>query len=149
MTLSACFRSMVATAATVCLLGCSNIPIPPDSELSGTYTQVVAKPYQDVYRAVAKQMRACYRAITILGNGWDVQADLDALARTGRIEVYDVGLTGAKTAEASKSGRLVIVESLADGTRITTSAARPRDAYMTHLAIPGWLLGVDSCFPKG
>ena len=148
MTRQVAIRESLIALTAVFLCGCAAIPLPPDSELTGTYTQVVNQPYQEAYRTVAKQMRACYRAIGVFGNGYDVQADLDAVNRTGRIEVYYVGLTGAQKPEESRFSRTVLVEAQSEGSRITTSGTDPKIAYLTHRTIPTWLRGIDSCAPK-
>jgi hypothetical protein len=134
--------------AAIALVACTTAPMPPEDQLTGTYVQSVAQPYQDVYRTIAKQMRACYRALGLFGNGYEVQADLDSVAQRGRIEVYYIGLTGAQKPEDSKFSRTVLVERDGTGSKVTTTGTDAKVAYLTHATIPTWLRGIDSCAPK-
>ena len=83
-------------------MGCAQIPIPLDDQLSKSYTPTTTQSYQDLYRVIAKRIRACYRVMGIFGNGYDVQADLHTVEQKGRVEGYYVGLTGAQKPEASR-----------------------------------------------
>ena len=129
------------------LTGCATIEMPKGQEESREFTQETAMPYQDAYRLIAKQMRACYRVIGVFGNGYDVQADLDSVNRSGRVELYYVGLTGAGKPEDSMISRNVTVKGRDAGAVITTSGTTPKFVYVNHLAIKNWLAGGESCGP--
>lgn len=130
------------------LVGCAGIQIPPGSENEQTFIQESSKPYQDAYRIIAKQMRACYRVIGLFGNGYDIQADLDTMAKTGTVELYYVGFTGAQKPEESIFSRTVTISASPNGSIIKTSGTTPKYVYITHKTIPVWLDGIDSCAPK-
>ena len=129
------------------LTACATIQLPPGSEESRSFVQESPMAYQDAYRIVAKQFRVCYRVIGIFGNGYDVQADLDAQANRGTIELYSVGFTGAEKPEDSIFSRSVTIEQNGSGSRITTTGTTPKYVYMTHLTVPSWLSGTVSCAP--
>jgi hypothetical protein len=129
------------------LAGCAVPTLPPGQENERTFVRETAKSYQEAYRTIAKQMRACYRVVGLLGNGYDIQADLDSSSKTGTIEVYPVGLTGAQKPEDSIFSRTVVVTSTPNGSTIKTTGTTPKYVYMTHMTIPTWLNGVDSCAP--
>lgn len=130
------------------LTGCAGIQMPPGQENTRTFTQESNKSYQEAYRLISKQMRACYRAIGLFGNGYDIQADLDAENKRGTVEVYYVGLTGAQKPEDSIFSRTVTISEAPNGSIITTTGTTPNYVYLTHKTIPTWLAGVDSCGPK-
>ena len=133
----------------ICALsGCAGIQPPPGMENDRSFTQNSTKPYVEAYKIIAKQMRACYRAIGLLGNGYDVQADLDTANKTGTVELYYVGITGAQKPEDSVFSRTVTISASPDGSVITTSGTTPSYVYLTHKSIPGWLDGMDSCGPR-
>jgi hypothetical protein len=129
------------------LAGCASVQLPPGAEERRDFTQTTSMPYQDAYRIIAKQMRACYRVIGVFGNGYDIQADLDSAARTGRIELYHVGLTGASKPEDSIFSRTVTVTTSGTGTVIRTVGTTPKYVYINHRAIAAWLAGSDTCAP--
>jgi hypothetical protein len=131
----------------VLLSGCVGLQPPRGSESTREYLQTSEVPYQEAYRIIAKQVRACYRVIGVFGNGYDVQADLDSAARLGRIEVYHVGLSGASKSEDSMMSRTVTVVATETGSSIRTEGMTPRYVYTTHQAIHGWLNGRDGCNP--
>lgn len=133
----------------VALSGCAGIQIPAGQENQRTFIQESDKPYQETYRTIAKQMRACYRVIGAFGNGYDIQADLDTANKRGTVELYYVGLTGAQKPEDSIFSRTVTVMELPKGgSQITTTGTTPKYVYLTHKTIPTWLNGVDSCAPQ-
>ncbi len=132
---------------SVSLTGCATVQLPPGSEESRTFVQEDPMAYQDAYRIVAKQFRACYRAIGLLGNGYDVQADLDTQANKGTVELYSVSLSGAEKPEDSIFSRSVTIEQNGSGSRITTQGTTPTYVYMTHITIQSWLKGAASCAP--
>lgn len=129
------------------LVGCATVQLPPGQEAERTFVRDTNKPYQEVYRVVAKQMRACYRALGVFGNGYDIQADLDSSAKTGTIELYPVGLSGAQKAEDSIFSRTVVITATPTGATIKTTGTTPKYVYLTHMTIPTWLGGIDSCTP--
>jgi hypothetical protein len=129
------------------LVGCATVQIPLGQESERTFVRDTSKPYQEVYRVVAKQMRACYRVLGVFGNGYDIQADLDSSAKTGTIELYPVGLTGAQKPEDSIFSRTVLITATATGATIKTTGTTPKYVYLTHMTIPTWLNGIDSCAP--
>lgn len=131
--------------ALVILSGCASLP--PGAEEQREFTQTTSLPYQDAYRIIAKQMRAWHRVIGLFGNGYDIQADLDSASRTGRVELYHVGLTGSSKPEDSMVSRTVTVSAAVNGSTITTVGTTPRFVYMNHRAIMAWLAGSDSCAP--
>ena len=128
--------------------GCVGVEIPAGSENERSFTQYSAKPYLEAYRIIAKQMRACYRAIGLFGNGYDVQADLDTANKTGTVELYYVGLKGAEKPEESTFGRTVTISDAPNGSVITTRGTTPKYVYLTHKTIPVWLDGMVSCVPS-
>ena len=130
------------------LAGCAGIQIPPDQENQRTFTQESNKSYQDAYRIIAKQMRACYRVIGLFGNCYDVQADLDTANKRGTVELYYVGFTGAQKPEDSVFSRTVTISDAPSGSIISTTGTTPKYVYLTHKTIPTWLDGIDSCGPK-
>ncbi len=132
----------------VLLTACASPNVPIGMEQARVFTQQVTTPYQEAYRSIAKQMRACYRGLGLFGNGYDVQADLDSVARKGTVEIYYVGLTGAQKPEDSIFSRTVVVEDKDGKTVITTSGTTPKYVYATHATIPSWLKGVDVCSPQ-
>jgi hypothetical protein len=133
----------------ICTLsGCVGVEVPAGSENERSFTQRSAQPYREAYRIIAQQMRACYRAIGLFGNGYEVQADLDTAAKTGTVELYYVGLTGAEKPEESTFGRIVTISAAPNGSVITTKGTTPKYAYLTHKTIPMWLDGMVSCAPS-
>jgi hypothetical protein len=141
-------KNLIALSFSLSLCACASIDMPPGTESKNVFTREVDVPYQDAYRTVAKQMRACYRVIGLLGNGYDVQADLDTTTQSGRVEVYYVGFTGAQKPEDSMFSRTVVVAKRGEGAEITTSGTTPKIVYLTHQTIPTWLAGIDSCAPR-
>jgi len=129
------------------LTGCASIELPPGQEDSRQFVTETAMPYRDAYQLIAKQMRACYRIIGIFGNGYDIQADLDTAEKTGKVELYHVGLTGASKPEDSIFSRTVIVRGTDKGSTVTTRGNTPKYVYANHLAVRSWLSGSDSCGP--
>jgi len=130
------------------LAACAQVPVPTEQASQKTFTRSSTLGYQDAYRVIAKQLRACYRAIGLFGNGYDIQADLDTHAKTGTVELYPVGLTGAQKAEASIFSRTVTIVQTESGSRITTTGTTPQYVYQTHMTIPAWLEGADTCSPR-
>lgn len=139
-------QTLVVTAGAV-LSGCAGVQVPTAQQEQRTFTRETEVAYQDAYRVIAKQMRACYRGLGVFGNGYDVQADLDSAAKTGRIEVYYVGFTGAQKPEDSIFSRTVTVVATPKGSSITTTGTTPKYVYNTHMTIPAWLAGNDVCAP--
>lgn len=130
-------RTTVAALAMF-LAGCASTGGPAPGPLE----QVVDVGYQDAYRTIARQFEACYRVRGIFGNGYDVLADLDPTTQMGRVEVFSIGLTGARD---SKLDRVVTV--LGDGprSRILTTGASAAWVERTHEAIGRWLAGDRRC----
>ncbi len=141
-------KMLFVVSFIVLLTGCAGVQLPADLENQRTFVQESSIHYQDAYRIIAKQMRACYRVIGFFGNGYDVQADLDTENKTGIVEVYYVGLTGAQKPEASMFSRTVTITASPNGSVITTTGTTPKYVYMTHKTIPVWLAGIDSCAPR-
>jgi len=132
----------------ILMVGCVNLTLPPGQENVNSFIQNSAVPYQNAYRVIAKQMRACYRVIGLFGNGYDVQADLDTANKQGIIEIYHVGLVGASKAEDSIQSRTVTVsDDLQGGSIIKTTGTTPKIVYLTHRTIPEWLSGKETCSP--
>ena len=102
-------------------------------------------PYREAYQIVAKQMRACYRAIGVFGNGYDVQADLDTADLSGRVELYHVGITGASKPADSIFSRTISIKAREKGSVITTTGTTPLYVYANHLIVASWLAGNDTC----
>ena len=127
----------------VALAGC--VTVPPEAEKQREFVQTTAMPYQDAYRLIAKKMRACYRVIGVFGNGYDVQADLDTVSRSGRFELYHVGLTGSSKPEDSMFSRTVTVSENGSITEVKTTGTTPRYVYINHRAIASWLAGGETC----
>ena len=140
-------RKAIAIATAVLLSGCATIELPKGQEETREFTQETATPYVTAYQLIAKQMRACYRVIGVFGNGYDIQADLDSANKTGRIELYYVGLTGAAKPEDSSVSRTVTVKERAGGAVVTTTGTTPKFVYANHLAIKNWLSGGETCGP--
>src|SRR4030095_4442097 len=84
------FRCLHAVLMSVmCVLsGCAGIQPPPGLKNERSFTQESTKPYDEAYKIIAKQMRTCYRAIGLFGNGYEVQSDLDTIKETGTVELY-------------------------------------------------------------
>ena len=136
-----------ALLLVIALTGCAALKLPPGQENEQTFVRETTKPYQEAYRIIAKQMRACYRAMGAFGNGYDIQADLDSAAKTGTIELYAVGFTGAQKPEDSIFSRTVVITGTQAGATIKTTGTTPKYVYLTHMTIPTWLTGADSCGP--
>lgn len=139
---------LLSLALTAALAGCATIDVPPGQENQREFVQETALPYRDAYQIVAKQMRACYRVIGLFGNGYEVQADLDSNERTGRVELYHVGLTGASKPEDSIFSRTVVIKGHDKGATVTTTGTTPRYVYINHLSVASWLAGSDMCGPS-
>jgi hypothetical protein len=127
--------------------GCATVEMPQGKEEVREFTQETKVPYVAAYQLIAKQMRACYRVIGVFGNGYDIQADLDSASKTGHIELYHVGLTGASKPEDSSISRTVTVKEHDGGAIITINGTNPKFVYMNHLAIKNWLSGGETCGP--
>lgn len=140
------FATLLAISISM-LSGCASVQIPPEQINQKTFTQESTKSYQESYRLIAKQMRACYKYIGLLGNGYDVQADLDSANKMGSVEVYYVGLTGAQKPEDSIFSRTVKITEAPNGSLITVTGTTPSYVYQTYRTIPKWLDGIDSCAP--
>jgi hypothetical protein len=136
--------------SVICVLsGCAGIKPPPGLENERSFTQESTKPYIEAYRIIATQMRTCYRAIGLFGNGYEVQSDLDTAKETGTVELYYVGLTGTQSkAEESAFSRTVTISAAPNGSVITTKGTTPSYVYLTHKSMPGWLDGKVSCDPS-
>jgi hypothetical protein len=141
------FYRTIALALGVSVAGCATIEVPKGQESNREFVQETVLPYKDAYQIIAKQMRACYRVIGLLGNGYDVQADLDSAERIGRVELYYVGLTGASKPEDSIFSRTVTVKARNNGSMVVTTGTTPKYVYLTHLSVKSWLSGSDSCGP--
>jgi hypothetical protein len=140
------YRLLLLLAA-IALVGCASTPPPAGQEGQRAYTQQSAMPYQEAYRIIAKQMRACYRSIGPFGNGYDIQADMDTAAKTASVELYPVGLTGAEKPEDSQFSRTVSIKASGTGSLIETTGQTPKWVYMNHRAVTGWLAGDSVCRP--
>ena len=140
-------RRLPAFVLLAGLVGCGQLEMTPPNPEQRTFTQESAVNYKEAYRIIAKQMRACFRVIGDLGNGYDVQADLDGAEKKGSVELYIVGLTGAGKPEDSRWSRIITIEEKGAGSFITTTGTTPGVVYRTHVSIPLWLAGVDSCVP--
>lgn len=138
---------LLAALLVASLSACGSISLPPDQENQREFVQETRMPYKDAYQLIAKQMRACYRVIGLFGNGYDVQADLDANEKTGRVELYHVGLTGASKADDSSISRTVTIVGRENGSVVTTTGTTPKYVYINHLSVASWLAGSDSCGP--
>ena len=101
--------------------------------------------YKDAYRLISKKMRGCYRVIGVLGNGYDVQDDIDTDLKEARVEVFHLGHTGASKFEDSIFSRIVTIKQSGTGSVITTAGTTTRYTYMNHQAIKGWLRGNEDC----
>ena len=137
----------IGLALAVSLGGCATIELPMGQESKREFVQETTLPYKDAYQIIAKQMRACYRVIGLFGNGYDVQADLDAAERIGRVELYHVGLSGTSKPEDSMFSRTVTVKARDNGSVVVTTGTTPKYVYVNHLAVASWLAGSDSCGP--
>jgi len=142
-------KAFTALASALGLVACVSVRAPPGQENQTVFVRESEVPYIEAYRQIAKGMRACYRALGPLGNGNDLQADLDASSKSGTIEIYQVGLTGPVLPEKSQWSRTVVVSQSGTGSKITTSGTSANNVYRTHLLIPKWLDGVDTCRPPG
>ena len=127
--------------------GCSTIQLPPGEEQSTTFIQRSDVEYKTAYRIISKQMRACYVAIGLFGNGYDLTSDLDTDARIGLIEYFSIGLSGTAKFEDSMFSRKVYVTEEGTGSSVKVVGNHPTVAYMNHLAIKGWLSGNTLCKP--
>lgn len=137
-----------ASCVVVALAGCATIQMPPGSEETKTFSQESDKPYKEAFLIISKQMKACYRVIGLLGNGFDIQDTLDTAEKYGTIDLYPVGLSGAESPSESMFGRTVRVEQNSSGSKITTSGTTPNYVYRTHVTITGWLKGSSGCAPQ-
>ena len=127
------------------LTACGTITLPPGQEDKKEFVQITSIPYREAYQVIAKQMRACYRAIGLFGNGYDVLTDLDTAERSGRIELYHVGLAGASKPEDSVFSRTVTIKGGEKGSVITTRGTTAKYVYVNHLMVASWLTGNDTC----
>ncbi len=139
--------SLLLLATSVIFCGCATVKMPPGQENKRVFTQESDTSYGDAFKIIAKQMRACYRGVGLLGNGQEVQAVLDSSNQTGTIEVYYVGLTGAQPAESTATARTVTIFPTPTGSTITTKGTTPELVYLTHRTIPLWLSGTTTCYP--
>lgn len=139
-------RCTLLALAAAALGGCASLP--PELEGRRSFTQESALPYQQAYRIIARQMRACHRYIGLLGNGYDVQADLDGETRTGTVAVYPVGLAGTLKPEEWAFSQSVTIAAAPAGSLITVSGTTPAHVYRTHRKIPLWLGGAEACAPE-
>ncbi|RZZ81956.1 hypothetical protein EAT51_07875 [Pseudoxanthomonas winnipegensis] len=128
------------------LASCASVPANLKGQTHVELDSHVA--YDEAYRIVARQMRACYRVIGIFGNGFDIQSDLDTQAKQGRIELYFVGVTGAKPDSDSKIPRTVTISQLGTGSHIVIQGNGDRYVYYTSQGIRGWLDGSNKCNGK-
>lgn len=135
----------VVAAIGLFVVGCAGVTPPLGQENVREFSQVSAVQYQDAYRIIAKQMRACFRVIGLFGNGYDVHADLDVSGRKGYVELYPVGLAGAQRPEDSIYSRTVEVLGTPSGSIITTNGMTSKYVYATHRLISSWLSGIDTC----
>ena len=143
------YRARPAVLVMCVLSGCAGIQPPPEQRNERSFTQQSTKPYEEAYKIIGKQMRTCYRAIGLFGNGYEVQSDLDTTKETGTVELYYIGLDGAPSkAEKSAYSRTVTISATPQGSVITTKGTTPRYVYLTHKSIPGWLEGKVSCDPS-
>lgn len=141
--------TILPIAAAFALTACSTAQIPAGQENQRTFTQDSDKAYLEAYQIVARQMRACYQVIGLVGNGYYVDAKLDEKNKTASVELYHLGATtGAKKLEDSWLSRTVTIQSNGTGSMITTTGTTPKYVFMTHRAIPKWLEGQDPCDPR-
>lgn len=125
--------------------GCAVVSLPPGQENQREFVQETKLSLRDAYRIVSKQMKACYRGFGLLGNGYDIQADLDSGDGSARVELYYVGLSGATKPEDSVFSRTVTIRARDAGSVVTTTGTTPRYVYINHLAVASWLSGNESC----
>ena len=126
------------------LTGCVSVQIPPEQINQKTFTQESEKSYKDAYRIIAKQVRACYALMGPFG-GYQVQADLDTVTKSGTVELYKVGIKGAQKPEDSTVYRMVTINDAPNGSLISVTGTTPKVVYLTHRTIPNWLKGNESC----
>ena len=123
--------------------------MPAGQENERRFSQSSAIPYHDAYKIIDKQMRHCFRVITWLGNGLDVQAELDKFDKKGTIELYSIGLGGpSKPEESGVNVTVSIFEAAGNGSTIVTTGSTgtvPLWVYRVHKGIPAWLDGVPTC----
>ena len=135
----------LASIAVLLSLSACAASLPPGQENTRTFSQHTPIPYRDVYRLVAKQMRFCYRTRSALGNGYDIQADLDSETKTGRIELYSVSLSKVDMPSDSVFSRTVEIKGEPTGSTIIVTGTTPKYVYLTHRSISIWLGGDQRC----
>lgn len=112
-----------------------------------SFTRESSVPLVEAHGIIAKQMRACYAVGGLFGNGYQVHEQLDSAAGRALVEVYAVGAGKTSSGEETRFARLVQLEAIDGGTRITSSGTIPRYAYATHNAVGSWLDGNTRCNP--
>ena len=140
-TASALALSMSAMAA-----GCASPPKPPPgSENNRSFTASTPVGYQDAYRSVARRSSACFGQGGIFSINHQVQADLDAVEKIGRVEVFPVGLYSATDKDSDRKSYVTTIKAKGDGAEVTTTGPVRNTAYIVNLLNMQWIAGVPAC----
>ena len=138
-------KTIIAMLA-ISLTGCAGVTPPPGQETKREFTQEINKPFLEVYRATVRQMTECYAITGMLGNGYKVIPEFDPVTKQANIEVSLKGWIGDSSPDSDSAYRLVTIEAVSDKTsKVTVKGTKPKVVYETHLAIPKWVNGSQSC----
>lgn len=74
-----------------------------------------------------------------------VQADIDAVAKEGSVEVLASGLFNQETSDVQRKSYITKIRATPGGSEITTSGPTRKGAYVVHLVNMQWVSGIPDC----
>ena len=139
-------RRLLALLSLTCLCACAGLPKPPPGpETERSFSTVSAVPYQDAYRSVARRSTACFAQSGLSSINYSIQADLDAAAKVGRVELFPVGLFSAENKDSDRKSYVTVVTAKGDGSEVTTTGPSRNGAFLVHSMNLQWVRGEASC----
>lgn len=139
-------RRFLALVPLACICACAGLPKPPPGlETDRSFTTVSAVSYQDAYRSVARRSTACFAQGGLSSINYSIQADLDAAAMVGRVELFPVGLLSAENKDSDRKSYVTTVAAKGEGSEVTTTGPSRSGAFTVHSINMQWVAGEASC----
>jgi hypothetical protein len=136
---------------SLALTGCAGIPKPPPgSENDRTFTASTTVDYQDAFRSVARRSTACFGQTGFFTSmNYNVQSDLDAVAKIGRVEVFPVGVFSGEDKDSDRKSYITTIKATERGSEVTTTGPLRNTAYIVNLLSLQWISGKPDCKFQG
>ena|SRR5471032_1811507 len=141
--------AILMLSISMSLLGCAGMPKPPPgSENDRSFTTFSPVGYQDAFRSIARRSTACFGQSGIFSINYNVQADLDAVAKIGRVEVFPVGIYSGEDKDSDRKSYITTIKAKGDGSEIATNGPLRNTAYIVNMLNMQWASDEPSCALK-